>query len=90
MSAITRAEVLAGCDDMIFEPVSALLESFVFLPMDKPIADQAARLRRETRLKLPDAIRAASALVHGMQLATRNTRDFDPDVFDFVQVPYPS
>ncbi len=88
ISAVTRAEVLAGCSEENVEPVGALLASYEFVAMDAVIADRAAQLRRETRLKLPDAIQAASAVIHGLKLATRNTRDFDSAVFDFVQVPY--
>ena len=88
ISAITRAEVLAGFADDDVALGAALLGSFRFLPMDAAIADEAARLRRQTRLKLPDAIQAAFAITHNLRLATRNTNDFPPHQFDFVVVPY--
>jgi predicted nucleic acid-binding protein len=56
--------------------------------MDAEVADEAARIRRSTRLKLPDAIQAAFATRHGLKLATRNTSDFPPGKFPFVIVPY--
>jgi predicted nucleic acid-binding protein len=47
------------------------------IPVDRRIADRAGLLRRQVpSLRLPDALIAASALVHGVVLATRNQRDF--------------
>ena len=88
ISVITRAEVLAG-----FDPVGAalavrLLDRFPTLGIDTAVADLAARLRREHRWKMPDALQAAVARHHGLDLATRNTRDFPPEAHSFVVVPY--
>lgn len=88
ISAITRAEVLAGLDDSGAALTTELLDQFPFLPMDVQIADEAARIRRRTRLRLPDAIQAATATLHGLKLMTRNTKDFPPEKFSFVMVPY--
>lgn len=88
ISAITRAEVFAGLTEAQARRVIPLLDRFAFLPMDAEIADEAARLRRKTRLKLPDAIQAAFAVHHGLRLATRNTKDFPVARFPFVIVPY--
>jgi len=52
------------------------------------VADLAARLRREHRWKLPDALQVAAAQHHGLRLVTRNTRDFPPERYPFVLVPY--
>lgn len=65
-----------------------LLDSFVTLPIATRDADLAAELRRAYRWKLPDALRAAPAVRHGVRLATRNTKDVDPDTRPFVTVPY--
>lgn len=88
ISPITRAEVLAGCSDQDAPAGIALLDQFLFLPIDAEVADETARIRRRTRLKLPDAIQAAFAVCHGLKLVTRNTKDFPPDQFSFVSVPY--
>ena len=88
VSAITRAEVLAGCTELEAAQVAALLDRFRFLALDAPVADEAARLRRSTSLKLPDAIQAAFALRFGLKLATRNSKDFAPARFPFAFVPY--
>jgi len=91
LSVITRAEVLTGFDPEDPSTVSAagsLLDRFPTLGIDLPVADLAARLRREQRWKMPDAFQAALAQYHGLILATRNTRDFPPDRHRFVVVPY--
>jgi predicted nucleic acid-binding protein len=88
ISVITKAEVLAG-----FAPADALiaaqlLDRFPNLEMTVQVADLAATLRRQERWRLPDAIQAAFAQIHGLTLVTRNTRDFPPERYKFVVVPY--
>lgn len=46
------------------------------IELEQPIKLQAAELRKVHRIKLPDAIIAATALVHGFKLITRNIADF--------------
>ncbi len=58
-----------------------LIEEFlnlaVILPLDEKVTKKAIELRRKHRkLKLGDAIIAATALVHQLVLLTNNTRDF--------------
>jgi predicted nucleic acid-binding protein len=88
VSVITRAEVLAGFAAADAGLATALLDRFPTLGIDRPVADLAARLRRELRWKMPDALQAAVARHHGLRLVTRNTRDFPPERFPFVEVPY--
>lgn len=47
------------------------------LPVDLAIAEQAADYRAQLRLSYNDALIAATAAVHSLTLATRNTADFD-------------
>jgi predicted nucleic acid-binding protein len=88
VSVITRAEVLAGFDAQGTAAAAGLLDRFPTLPIDRAVADLAARLRREHRWKMPDALQAALASYHGLRLVTRNTRDFPPGRHAFVVVPY--
>ena len=88
LSVITRAEVLAGFDENSATLAVDLLNVFVTLPVTVETADAAARLRRSQRWKLPDAIQAAIAIEHGLTLATRNTRDFQPGGQPGVIIPY--
>jgi len=88
ISVITRAEVLAGFAPTEAAAAIGLLDRFPTLGIDRAVADLAARLRREHRWKMPDALQAALARYHGLELATRNTRDFPPGLHPFVTVPY--
>jgi predicted nucleic acid-binding protein len=88
VSVITRAEVLADFAPIEEAAATGLLDRFPTLGIDKPVADLAARLRREHRWKMPDALQAALASYHGLKLVTRNTRDFPPERHCFVVVPY--
>lgn len=47
--------------------------------MDRRVADRVGVLRRQLpRLRVPDALIAATALVHSLSLHTMNARDFKP------------
>lgn len=77
MSVITRIELLtktAPAAEYAF--MQAFVRSVAVLPLDEPVIQQTIRLRQRHRIKLPDAINAATALVHGLALVTRNTADF--------------
>ena len=88
VSVITCAEILAGLEEDDRKVVVPLLDQYKLLIIDQPVADMAANLRRVHRWKLPDAFQAALALHHNTKLATRDTKDFDPKKFDFVEIPY--
>jgi predicted nucleic acid-binding protein len=74
-SVITRAELFAGT--AATGVVTQLLGPLRELPVDRAIAERAGRVRREVGIRLPDALIAATALEHKLEVATRNTRDFD-------------
>ena len=76
-SVVTRCELFAG-HEIEEETVQRLLEPFEELPVDRPVADRAGRLRRAVGLRTPDALIAATALEHQLVLITRNSRDFRP------------
>jgi hypothetical protein len=88
ISVITRAEVLAGFDEVRAAMVMELLDLFMALPITVQIADLAARLRRSERWKLPDALQAAVAKHHALILVTRNSRDFHAGGTIEVFAPY--
>lgn len=88
ISVITRAEVLVPFDAKHAPPILRLLNGFPSLAIDAEIADSAAHLRRVHKWKLPDAFQAALAQKHELTLITRNTRDFPPAKFRFVNIPY--
>lgn len=74
-SVITRAELHAGPADQL-ERVRALLAAFRELGVGGEVAELAGRIRRERGLLLPDALIAATAISHELELLTRNRRDF--------------
>ena len=75
-SVITRAELLAAANGNE-ATVRRLLAGMDEIPVDRRIADRVGLLRRQvSSRRLPDALIAASALVYGIALATRNQRDF--------------
>jgi predicted nucleic acid-binding protein len=74
-SVITRAELFAGSSAT--NVVTTLLGPLRELRVDRAVAERAGRIRRESEIRLPDALIAATALEHNLQLASRNRRDFD-------------
>jgi predicted nucleic acid-binding protein len=77
VSIISKIEVLgfnAPADEL------KLLEYFftdvLVLEMNNQIIEQTIVLKRNTKMKTPDAIIAATALVYDLVLITRNTSDF--------------
>jgi predicted nucleic acid-binding protein len=74
-SVITRAELFAGATGTGL--AAQVLAPFREVPVDRPIAERAGRIRRETGLRMPDALIAATALERRLGLATRNTKHFE-------------
>lgn len=88
ISIVSWIEVLAGCPTVEAQRSGrALLGRFRILPVSAEIAERTVSIRRTTRLKLPDAVIWATALEHGLQLSTRNTKDFSA-VDPTIRVPY--
>lgn len=46
------------------------------LPLDASIAEKTIELKREVKIKLPDAIIAATCIANDLDLLTRNVKDF--------------
>lgn len=78
ISSIVRAEVLAwpGHSSLSLDAARALLDVCKLVPVDAAVADEAARIRRATGLKLPDALIAATALLQAAALVSANGKDF--------------
>lgn len=87
ISVVTWMEVLVGAREEVEARTRDYLNSFTIIPLDNKVADRAVNLRREHRIRLPDAIIWASADVHSLLLVTRNTKDFGSDT-PGVRVPY--
>lgn len=88
ISRMVWIEVLSKGSPEKLESAEALLSSFDVDELDLEIANRAAALRRErARLRSPDSVILASALLRGRTLVTRNIRDF-PATLPNVRVPY--
>jgi toxin FitB len=76
-SVITRAELRAGANSAVeAEQIRRLLGAMTEYPVDRQIAEEAGRIRQEVGIRLPDALIAATALVNGLTVDTRNLSDF--------------
>ena len=88
ISVITWMETLVGASD---EQESARLKWFLSgferIAIDDTVSELAVAIRREHRIRLPDAIVWASVRSIGGILITRNTKDFPRDDLG-VGVPY--
>ena len=77
MSVITRIELLSKpLVEVVLQRVMATISTMDVLPLDEPAILETIRLRQLHKKKLPDAIIAATALVHGLTIVTRNVADF--------------
>jgi predicted nucleic acid-binding protein len=83
ISIISVIEVLVGTTPASESAERALLAQFDVVSLTGEIVEETVVLRKQHRLKLPDAIIWASARQTGRLLVTRNTKDFpvgDPGV----------
>jgi predicted nucleic acid-binding protein len=83
ISVISQIEVLRFNDTPENE---AVLEEFINMskvyPLSNNVVERTIKLCKQIKIKLPDAIIAATALVEGLTLVTRNISDFNkiPDL----------
>jgi predicted nucleic acid-binding protein len=87
-SVISWMEVIVGAktNEERFA-AEALFESMRRVELSAEIAKRAVDLRKQLRLRLPDAIVLATADCEGCILVTRNAVDFDPKD-PRVRIPY--
>jgi predicted nucleic acid-binding protein len=80
VTTVTLTEVLAGPlsthDEVLFERYRSTLKSWFVVDLDPEIAESAARLRVALKLKLADAVQAASAFAIGADALITHDRDF--------------
>lgn len=78
ISVITEIELLswrlAAEDDI--NTINIFLSGSQIHQLDNDVKLQTIEIRKQTRLKLPDAIIAGTAIVYNKTLITRNTADF--------------
>jgi predicted nucleic acid-binding protein len=80
VTTMTVAEVLTGplksANEALAHRYRGILESWQPITLDVDIAESAARLRASLRLKLADAVQAASALAINAAALVTHDRDF--------------
>ncbi len=76
ISIVTWMEVLTGTSPVNDLETRELLNRFKRIELTEAIVDETIAVRKRSKLKLPDAVIYASALVTGRTLVTYNTRDF--------------
>ena len=77
ISVITRIEILGyrhTADSML--QAMRLLATLDEVPLHEAVVQQTITLRQQHRIRLPDAVIAATALHLGFPLVTRNEQDF--------------
>ena len=88
ISRMVWLEVMSKGSEIEARDTELFLQGFAIDEIDREIATRAAALRRQrARLRSPDAIILATALVRGRVLITRNTKDF-PAAMPGIRVPY--
>ncbi|MEZ0486009.1 type II toxin-antitoxin system VapC family toxin [Fibrella aquatica] len=80
LSVITRIELLSWVTGVkeVESRVREFINGSTVVPLSEPIILQTVKLRRHYKgLKLPDAIIAATAIVHDFTLLSTNDSDFN-------------
>jgi toxin FitB len=78
VSTITYVESLGyhklSVNDRIY--LESVFQRIHILEVDKQVAEKAIELRQTSKMDLPDAIIAATALIYNVELITVNVKDF--------------
>ena len=79
VSEITKLEVLGfhGFDALTKQNMTDLFETLQIIPIDSTIIDKAIEIRQLRKMSIGDAIVAATALIHGCELISRDVRGFN-------------
>ena len=79
ISIITKIEFLGwrGHTEEGFKKAKEFISFARIIPLEDEIANLTIDLRRKYKIKLPDAVIAATALYYDLTLVTRNEKDFE-------------
>ena len=75
ISVMNRIEVLGHPDAN--EEIKDFMDLANTIPLSENIVNQTIQIRKHNKVKVPDAIIAATALVENLTILTRNTKDFE-------------
>ena len=78
ISAITEIELLCwkAATEKDLEVLNDFITECLVIELEQPIKIKTAEIPKTNRIKLPDAIIAATALVYGLTIISRNIDDF--------------
>lgn len=77
VSVVTKIEVLSfNTPDEHYQLLADFMGDSIIFALNDEIVDATIEIRKSYKTKLPDAIIAATALVHDFQIISRNTKDF--------------
>lgn len=87
ISAITEIELLCwrSSTEKDIDVLNRFIKDALVIELEQKIKVKAANIRKDLKIKLPDAIIAATALEYSLTLITRDIRDFG-NVSDLVLV----
>lgn len=88
ISLVTWMEVLVGAKNGREEmELKRFLRQFTLHDLTADVADRAIRIRRNLKVRLPDAIIKATAEETNCLFVTRNTKDFSSKL-PGIRIPY--
>lgn len=78
LSVISRMELLAWPNATVeqLNVLEAFISASNVFSLPEPVVIESIRIRKKFRIKLPDAIIAATSMVFELSLITQNTADF--------------
>ena len=78
ISAITEIELLCwkSASEKDLEVLHNFIDDALVIELEQPIKYKTADIRKKHKIKLPDAIISATALVYELSLISRNVSDF--------------
>ena len=77
ISVITKIEVLGfNAPEEHYQLLENFMDDATILPLTEDIVNKCIEIRKKHKVKLPDAIIAATALASNLILISRNTSDF--------------
>lgn len=78
ISVISKIELLGYSppSNVSLKPVQDFVDTSTVFPLDEVIVQKTIEIRRIKKIKLPDAVIAATALIYGLEIISRNKTDF--------------
>ena len=90
ISIITKIEFLSWPklygDEVLREKAHSFIAHATVYSLTDEVANSVIEIRQQHKIKTPDAIIAATALVHGLDIATNNVDDFKQLDLDILSI----